>query len=299
MPIERSFDNAIARCSPTVENVLITAAGKFGHGRQFESLWQDSELSDVTLVCNDGSQVKAHKTVLALSSPLLRDILTKSKRHDPILLLPNVGAQELENILKLIYLGEVSLSSTELDSFLSAAQYLKLSLLQPDNVSQQFQPEKQTTSSKGSDCQRNQNLDSDTSVLDKTGYVKTEDTDFDGKSGRNGLNCSTDSHETSEIQLDSPLLQNKCKQINTRNICNECGKEFEAFNHLWVHIQADHQGMHHRCKICRKTYVNATGLKEHTDSAHKGIHPVCHDCGHKFSTNGSLSKHIKRVHAKK
>ena len=117
-----------------MENVLITAARKFGHGRQFESLWQDSELSDVTLVCNDGSQVKAHKTVLALSSPLLRDILTKSKRPDPILLLPSVDAQDLENILKLIYLGEVSLSSTELDSFLSAAQYLKLSILQPDVV---------------------------------------------------------------------------------------------------------------------------------------------------------------------
>ena len=70
-----------------MENVFITAASKFGHGRQFESLWQDSELSDVTLVCNDGSQVKAHKTVLALSSPLLRDILTKSKRHDPIMLM--------------------------------------------------------------------------------------------------------------------------------------------------------------------------------------------------------------------
>ena len=117
-----------------MENVLITSARKFGEGKQFETLRQDFELSDVTLVCNDGSQVKAHKTVLALSSPLLRDILTKSKRHDPILLLPSVDAQELENILKLIYLGEVSLSSAELDSFLSAAQYLKLSILQPDVV---------------------------------------------------------------------------------------------------------------------------------------------------------------------
>ena len=128
-----------------MENVLITAARKSGEGKQFESLWQDLELSDVTLVCDDGFQVMAHKTVLALSSPLLRDILTKSNRHDPILLLPSVDAQELENILKLIYLGEVSLSSAELDSFLSAAQYLQLSVLQPDVVSQQFKPERQTT----------------------------------------------------------------------------------------------------------------------------------------------------------
>ena len=63
-------------CTPTMENVLITAARKSGEGKQFELLWQDLELSDVTLVCNDGSQVMAHKTVLALSSPLLRDIFT-------------------------------------------------------------------------------------------------------------------------------------------------------------------------------------------------------------------------------
>ena len=179
-----------------MENVLITAARKFGHGRQFESLWQDSELSDVTLVCNDGSQVMAHKAVLALSSPLLRDILTKSKRPDPILLLPSVDAQELENILKLIYLGEVSLSSTELDSFLSAAQYLRLSILQPDVVSQQFKPERQTTS-KGGDFQRNQNSNSDTGVLTKTGYVRTEAIDLDVKLERNGLNCSSNGYETS------------------------------------------------------------------------------------------------------
>ena len=116
VPIGRSFDDATVRVSPTTEDVLITAARKFGEGKQFESLWQDLELSDVTLVCHDGSQVMAHKLVLALSSPLLRDILTKSKRHDPILLLHSVDAQELENILKLIYLGEVSLSHAELDS---------------------------------------------------------------------------------------------------------------------------------------------------------------------------------------
>ena len=142
----------------------------------------------------------------------------------------------------------MNLSPAELDSFLSATQYLRLSILQPDVVSQKFQPERQKTS-KGVDCQRNQKLDSDTSVLTKTGYVRTEAIDLDVKLGRNGLNCSTDDYETSEIQLDSLLLQNKCEQINTKNICNECGKLFEAFNFLWVHIQAVHQGMQHRCKI--------------------------------------------------
>ena len=69
-----------------MDNVLLTTT-KWGEEKLFESLWQDEDLSDVTLVCKDGSQVMAHRTVLALSSPLLRAILTKRKRPDPVLLL--------------------------------------------------------------------------------------------------------------------------------------------------------------------------------------------------------------------
>ena len=92
--------------SPAMESVLVSAS-KPGEGKWFESLWGEEELTDVTLVCRDGSQLMAHKTVLALSSPLLRTILTRSKRADPILLLLSTDALVLERLLRLIYFGEV------------------------------------------------------------------------------------------------------------------------------------------------------------------------------------------------
>ena len=61
--------------------------------------------------------------------------------------------------------------------------------------------------------------------------MRTEATDFDLKLGRNGLNCSTDDYETSEIQLDSPLLQNQCKQIKAKNICNERERKLVSLSH--------------------------------------------------------------------
>ena len=91
-----------------MESVLVSAS-KPGEGKWFESLWGEEELTDVTLVCRDGSQLTAHKTVLALSSPLLKTVLTRSKQPDPILLLLSTDALVLEKLLRLIYFGQVSL----------------------------------------------------------------------------------------------------------------------------------------------------------------------------------------------
>ena len=95
-----------------MESILVSAS-KPGEGKWFESLWEEQDLTDVTLVCRDGSQLMAHKTVLALSSPLLRRILTKSKMtSQPTILLLTVDALVLERLLRLIYFGEVSLPAS-------------------------------------------------------------------------------------------------------------------------------------------------------------------------------------------
>lgn len=92
---------------------VLVSSNKPGEIRSFESLWEDDELTDVTLVCRDGSQLMAHKTVLALSSPLLRTILTKSKMAgNPVLLLLTIDALVLERLLRLVYFGEVRTENT-------------------------------------------------------------------------------------------------------------------------------------------------------------------------------------------
>ena len=92
-----------------MESVLVTANNP-GEGKFFESLWAEQELTDVTLVCKDGSQLRAHKMVLVLSSPLLRMILMRSKTSDPILLLLSTDALVLERLLRLVYFGEVKMA---------------------------------------------------------------------------------------------------------------------------------------------------------------------------------------------
>ena len=45
----------------------------------FGRLRSDKEFTDVTLTCEDGKQIDAHKVVLASSSPFFEEILQRSK----------------------------------------------------------------------------------------------------------------------------------------------------------------------------------------------------------------------------
>ena len=279
-----------------MESLLVTSS-KTDQGKWFESLWEDEELADVTLVCRDGSQLKAHKAVLALSSPLLRTILTRSKRPDPVLLMLTTDALVLEKLLRLVYFGQVSLPSDQLESLLSAADALQLSLLSNQQVTKAkvgIQQETQITSKAG---EAEQDLKFEVKPFDKETKTKLTpqlvalhpNTSLEKKI-RFDLDRST---RISSVHTDTEI---GCEQGNTTASCSECGKEFEAFNHLWVHIQSVHH-MRHQCKNCGKRYASAGVLNQHVESAHNGIHLVCQDCGKKFTLKATLNKHIRNKHS--
>ena len=61
----------------------------------FGALRNDKEFVDVTLACEDGSTISAHKVVLAASSPFFMDILAKIKHPHPLVYMRGVRASEL------------------------------------------------------------------------------------------------------------------------------------------------------------------------------------------------------------
>ena len=50
----------------------------------FGSLREDKDFTDVTLACEDGKQVEAHKVILANSSPFFQNILRRNKHTHPM-----------------------------------------------------------------------------------------------------------------------------------------------------------------------------------------------------------------------
>ena len=107
------------------------------HMNNFKDVIKDLQetecLSDVTLVCNDDTQIKAHKFVLIGSSPVFRSMLLHSSHRDTILYLRGVKRSELEWALQFMYLGQTQIPHTQLQSFIELAKDFKMKGIYNEN----------------------------------------------------------------------------------------------------------------------------------------------------------------------
>ena len=92
----------------------------------FGSLRNEKEFTDVTLACEDGQQMEAHKVILAASSPFFERILQKSKHPHPLIYLRGFQSKDFLSILDFLYFGEANVYQEDLDSFLAIAEEIQL-----------------------------------------------------------------------------------------------------------------------------------------------------------------------------
>ena len=64
----------------------------------FVSLRNDVDFADVTLACEDGHQVKAHKVILAAASPFFQNILKKNQHPHPLIYMRALNSEDLAAI---------------------------------------------------------------------------------------------------------------------------------------------------------------------------------------------------------
>ena len=92
----------------------------------FDQLREGSDLSDVTLVCDDG-EVKAHRLVLSSCSPFFKRLLKRTKNHQhPLIFMRGLKTSHLTTVIDFIYHGEVNIHQEELEGFLLLAEELEL-----------------------------------------------------------------------------------------------------------------------------------------------------------------------------
>ena len=72
----------------------------------FGSLRNDKDFTDVTLACEDGQQMEAHKVILASSSTFFEKILHDSKHPNPLIHLRGFQSKVFVSILDFLYFGE-------------------------------------------------------------------------------------------------------------------------------------------------------------------------------------------------
>ena len=91
----------------------------------FKNLRDESDFADVTLACEDGEQVEAHRVVLSASSPFLKNLLNKNNKHQhPLFYMLGVDSEDLKAMVDFIYFGKVKICEDKLECFFAlAAQF--------------------------------------------------------------------------------------------------------------------------------------------------------------------------------
>ena len=103
----------------------------------FRLLRRDGDFADVTLACEDGKTIEAHKIILSSSSNFFQKILRKKQHPHPLIFMRGLRSEELESLLDFCYFGEASVLQTNLDSFMVLAEELQILGLANDNDNKQ------------------------------------------------------------------------------------------------------------------------------------------------------------------
>ena len=124
-------------------------------GNSLKLLLDEDAFADVTLVCDDTKQMKAHKFVLSSGSQFFRTILLNNPHTHPLIYLKGIKATQLELILKFMYFGQVEVPQLDISNFLNIAAELKIRGLTEKSNKQSSETNLEGTTSNSEGFMRN------------------------------------------------------------------------------------------------------------------------------------------------
>ena len=230
----------------------------------FKELKEDREFTDVTLACEDGQQVEAHKVVLASASPFFMELLKKHKHPHPLVYMRGLQSEDLLAVIDFLYCGEANIFQDNLDSFLALAQELRLKGLTGGPATEaEKDPVRETPQTK--------RVPLKTELAPKVSTAASQST---------GCYDTTVSLPNDRMVVELHELDEKINSMITKSdltsgtgqgrmaTCNVCGKE-APFKAMPRHIEANHiTGVVHSCDICGKTARSRQALSMHKINFH-------------------------------
>ena len=235
----------------------------------FGSLRQDTNFSDVTLVCEDGQQFELHKVVLVSSSSFFKNLLTRNKHPHPLIYMRGVRSEELAAIMDFLYQGEANLLQDGLDSFLVLAEELQLKGFTRQNFLREDKtefilPESVLTESRSSI--KTEKVE----TFQKDGSIST--IPFQPVVTKDYKGLTELEEQVQSMLKKSPNMISIGKGSKRRRgaTCKVCGKEGMLQN-IKRHIEAYHldKPVAHPCNLCDKTSRTKCGLWKHKNKDHK------------------------------
>ena len=244
----------------------------------FATLRKDSDFTDVTLACKDGQQVKAHKVILAASSPFFQNLLKSNKHTHPLIYMRGINAEDLLAIVDFLYYGEANIYQENLDRFLSIAEELELKGLngreegggRGDGETTQ-QHNYQNTPPSARTQKNHTSFETKTSTKKISFPSRSYTEDQISSSTAVALPKHQFSGDMKELdELIETMMrrgENMIRQGPTNMIkayvCQDCGKEGQRCD-IKNHIEANHlEGISIPCSFCEKTFRSRDSLRHH------------------------------------
>ena len=240
----------------------------------FMNLREDNEFADVTLACEDGQQMEAHKVILAASSPFFQDLLKRNRHPHPLIYMRGVKSENLLAIVDFLYCGEANVFQENLDSFLAIAEELKLKGLMgqtrddkkntesnyTDPTPQQMYPkpvfkrERSSTNTELIQPNLNKEMDQEPQNVRTNKERRISIPNF----------VSGDLQELAEkVKSMMETSQNVLPNGRAAKICKMCGKEGQ-YTVITDHIEANHlEGVSLPCNVCEKAFRSRMRLRQH------------------------------------
>lgn len=92
----------------------------------FEELRSREAFVDVTLVCEGGASLKAHKLVLSACSPFFEALFADNPCAHPVIIMSHTREADLRTLLEFMYRGEVNVAQEQLPALLRAAELFQV-----------------------------------------------------------------------------------------------------------------------------------------------------------------------------
>ena len=237
----------------------------------------------MTLVCEEDTEVEAHRVILSACSPFFSTVLKKTKHPHPMIYMKGLKSKELINIMDFIYHGEVSIYQEDLDGFLVLAEELQL---------------KGLTGSSDDKIEEHTIKKLDNKLLSKPKKIKVtkqESSPYSLEQGATFLgaqienntdtlnyrNQSIVSAESTAISVNvdqtkedfNSQLESMMENINEGNPkqwrCTVCGRTASNKNDVRRHVESHIEGVSHACSLCGKVSRSSKGLVDHMSVYHK------------------------------
>ena len=233
----------------------------------FGSLRQDNDFADMTLACEDGQQIEAHKVILAASSPFFQNLLKRNQHPHPLIYMRGVKSEVLLAIVDFLYCGEANVFQENLDSFLAIAEELKLKGL----MGQMEHNGKKTESNNinPSPWQINPKSSLDTEIeanFKEQNYAQPPSITM--KNERRIAIPNFVSGDLQELDIKVKSMMETSQNLipsgeRKAKICKVCGKEGAGIA-IRDHIEANHlEGVSLPCNVCQKAFRSRMILRKH------------------------------------